>query len=193
MKNRHQIVWQCRNVKWLLLLFLILPLQGAFAQGSANLVFNVTTPRLALIDIEPSSNNNVTLQITPSPEAGESTGTFPANSDLWINYTCAKSNSDPFKKVNVQVNGTIPAGITLKIAASAATGFGRGQRGTPTGSPVTLSNTPQTLISGIGGSFTGDGIGNGHQLTFTIDIPNFNILNVSPNTTLQVIYTLADN
>jgi hypothetical protein len=181
------------SINMLLVAVMIFIGRESIAQGSANLVFNITTPRLALIDVEPSANNNINLEIAPSAEAGESTGTVPTNNSLWINYTCSKATSEPLKKINVQVNGMIPSGISLKLLAAQVVGAGKGQRGTVSGSSLILSTVPQTLITGIGGSYTGDGVGNGHQLTFSVDIADFNILNVVQNTTIQVIYTLADN
>ena len=161
--------------------------------GTSYLSFNVNIPQIALIDIEPQGNNNITFSVIPPSEAGNR---FPesgiVNSSLWMNYTNSRLVNGPLRNVNVAVLGTIPNGIELELLAMPhSTNSGRGAFGNPAG-PRILSGTPQILISGIGGCFTGDGPGNGHRLQFTFRVTDYESLHHIQNLTLQLVYTLAD-
>jgi hypothetical protein len=177
----------------LLLMFLFWGASGQ-VDGTTYLSFNVNIPQITLIDIEPQGNNNISFSVVPPSEAGNR---FPesgvTNNSLWINYTNSRLVNGPSRSVIVQVLGDIPDGVILQLQASPRSATcGRGAFGTPAGL-VTLSNSPQALISGIGGSFTGDGPGCGHQLTFTFKVTNYESLQYIQNRSLQLTYTLADN
>lgn len=174
-------------------LFLASGASGQVA-GTSYLSFNVNIPQIALIDIEPQANNNITFSVVPPSEAGNR---FPEagiiNNSLWMNYTNSRLVNGPLRTVNVAVLGTIPNGIELWLEAqNIVTVNGKGTFGSSTG-PKILSNAPQPLITGIGGCHTGDGSGNGHRLIFTFKVTNYELLNYVQNHTLQLTYTLADN
>ena len=162
--------------------------------GSSTLVINASIPQIALIDIEPQGNANIHFMVAPATEAGSQGNTAAiTNNTLWLNYTNSRLQNGPFRNVMVEASGTIPAGISLQVQASPRSGgCGKGVFGTPSGT-VTLNNSPQVLISGIGGSHTGDGPGCGHNLTYTLRVTNFELLRHSQNNNLQITYTLADN
>lgn len=196
-KYKIPVSGQVRSGMLCLLIVMLFMVTEAKAQssGTSHLAFDVMIPEIALIDIEPAGNTNFTIHVNPATEAGEKPGTVGSapNSDLWLNYTNSRTTNGPFRKVIVQVSGTIPLGTSLKLQASPRSATcGSGLFGIPAGT-ITLSNAPQVLISNIGGSYTGDGIGCGHRLNFTFQIDEFELIQYAQSTTLQVIYTLADN
>lgn len=156
---------------------------SAFAQTYS---VSFTLPQVALMDIEQTTS--IPLDLTKPIEAG-SRITNPANNTTkWLNYTSAVASGGS-RTISASINQTIP-GIDVKLQAASATGGG-GTLGTPS-SQITLSTVPTTIISGIGGAYTGNGIGSGHQLTFSL-VPNtYTNLNTS-NNTVTVTYTITDN
>jgi hypothetical protein len=175
----------------MVLLFLIVE---SSAQMQASLIFNLNLPDIALIDVEPKENNNITLSVPPPVRAGEGLDVSQVrNEELWINYTTSRRSNGAYRSVQVTMDGTIPAGMRIKLTASArAAGKGRGTFGTPAGT-LTLGSSPQTLISGIGGCFTGDGINNGHQLVFTLEVTDYALIEQVQDANLLLTYTLVDN
>jgi hypothetical protein len=175
------------------LLFILIPF-GVFAQwesGHSTVVLSI--PEVALIDIEFATGSQVQFTLLPSAEAGNASEikeTSQAN--LWINYSSALRAGQDSRSITAEVSqGQIPAGIKLYLEALKISG-GNGQRGAPTGK-VELSNQPRPIISGIGNCFTGDGINNGHQLSFSIEIANYPEFKSSGETNFLVLYTLTDN
>jgi hypothetical protein len=57
---------------------------------------------------------------------------------------------------------------------------------------LTLNNSPQTIISGIKGAYTGDGINNGYKLTYSLEIYDYKLLDFNQSATLSITLTLSD-
>ncbi len=169
-------------------------MSSAQQSGTGYLVFNVNIPEVALLDIEPDGNTDISLEVAPPGQAGEAPVlTNSSNNSLWLNYTNSRLENGPFRKVNVQLHGSLSPGIIIRLKASPGSGLcGNGMFGIPN-DEIVLSNTPQTLISGIGGAFTGDGAGCGHRLNFSFSISESELLQYTQNNIVQLTYTLADN
>ncbi|GAB3165434.1 hypothetical protein GCM10027291_08730 [Telluribacter humicola] len=145
---------------------------------------------VALLDIEPS-NDAVVLTIPATTEAGMSLS-MTSNSSKWINYTSAILAGGSTRRITAHVSsGSVPPGVRLLLSVSSPVGAGGGSRGGSI-SNLALTSSAQTILSGIGGAFTGNGINNGHQLTYTLGISNYGSL-VKASSTLMVTYTLTDN
>lgn len=157
---------------------------GSFAQ-TYNV--NFTLPQVALMDIE--QNSSINLDLTKPTEAGNRLANPANNTTKWLNYTSAVASGGT-RSITASINQLIP-GVDVKLQAAAASGSGAGTLGTPS-SQVTLSTVPTTIISGIGGAYTGNGIGNGHQLTFSVSSNTYTNLNAF-NNTVTVTYTITDN
>ncbi|UMQ40024.1 hypothetical protein MKS83_11425 [Chryseobacterium sp. Y16C] len=157
---------------------------GSFAQ-TYNV--NFTLPQVALMDIE--QNSSINLDLTKPTEAGNRLANPANNTTKWLNYTSAVASGGT-RSITASINQLIP-GVDVKLQAAAASGSGAGTLGTPS-SQVTLSTVPTTIISGIGGAYTGNGIGNGHQLTFSVSPNTYTNLNAF-NNTVTVTYTITDN
>lgn len=158
----------------------------------------ISVPEVALVDIEPAATKNIILGFTAPIEAGNPITPSTANSTLWLNYSSIKSDADPTRTVSVSVNAIIP-GIDIHVTAAAATGSGGGLLGTQA-AQLTLSATDQTIISGIGSAYTGNGANNGHNLTYALaagsgpgGVAVYADLQAMANKTATVTYTISDN
>lgn len=161
---------------------------------SGQINVHLSLPEVTLVDIEPALDNSINFTVSPALKGGESPVIQEtANQTLWLNYTSALSDGRNSRSINAEISqGTLPEGISLYLEASSYAGTGAGQLGTPTGK-IELSGTPGPLISNIGSCFTGDGINNGHQLTFSIQISDYSKIYASDNLNYVVLYTITDN
>ncbi|KFF25025.1 hypothetical protein [Chryseobacterium vrystaatense] len=163
-----------------------------------NHTITISIPEVALVDIEPAATKNITLGFTAPTEAGNPVTASTANNTLWLNYSSIKSVADPTRNVSVKVNALIP-GIDIHVTAAAATGSGGGTLGTPA-AQITLSAADQTIISGIGSAYTGNGANNGHNLTYALaagsgpgGVAVYADLQATATTLATVTYTISDN
>lgn len=154
-----------------------------FINGAANLNF-----------ISLAGGNSITLQPTAPTEAGNSLDFSNAvNSDIWINYS---SVVQPGKSHDIAVqitSGQLPDGLDLKVVASPKTGDGNGKLGKPTGE-INISGEGQTVLTDIKSCYTGAGIGNGHNLTYSLDIssPTDYYKLATGTNTITVTYTFTE-
>ncbi len=155
----------------------------------------ISIPKVALVDIEPSATKNLTLGFTAPTEAGNPIVASPTNNSLWLNYSSIKSGSDT-RSISVKLNTTI-SGVDIHVTAAPPTGTGT--LGTSAG-VLTLTNTDQTIISGIGSAYTGNGANNGSNLTYAVaagsgpgGVANYADLQVTATTQATVLYTISDN
>ncbi len=154
---------------------------------------SVTIPELTRIDLEPDVAS-LMLSLDSPLEAGQPTitGVSASNNSRWINYTCALAPGGSVKKIYVQLtNGIVPPGTRLTVQASSYSGGGAGVMGSATG-VIILGNIAQILVNNIGAGFTGNGINNGHRLTYQLSVTDFSKLNFSSSGTLQIAYTISD-
>lgn len=163
-----------------------------------NHTITISVPDVALVDIEPAATKNITLGFTAPTEAGNPIVPSAANNTLWLNYSTIKSDTKPSRSVTVKLNAIIP-GIDVHVTAASATGAGGGAVGTAAGI-LTLSAADQTIISGIGSAYTGNGANNGHNLTYALvagsgpgGVANYSDLMAKASTIATVTYTLVDN
>lgn len=163
-----------------------------------NHTITISVPEVALVDIEPAATKNITLGFTAPTEAGQPLVANAANSTLWLNYSSIKSVADPTRNVSVKLNAIIP-GIDIHVTAAAATGSGGGTLGTPA-AQLTLSAADQTIISGIGSAYTGNGANNGHNLTYALapgsgpgGVAVYADLQATATSVATVTYTISDN
>lgn len=163
-----------------------------------NHTITISVPEVALVDIEPAATKNITLGFTAPTEAGNPVVANTANNTLWLNYSSIKSVADPTRNVSVRLNALVP-GIDIRVTAAAATGAGGGTLGVPA-AQLTLSAADQTLISGIGSAYTGNGANNGHNLTYSLapgsgpgGVAAYADLQATATTVATVTYTISDN
>lgn len=163
---------------------------------SATTYFEVDIQPIALLDIETSqATTNISMTVDAPTEAGLGLGANPlvTNTHNWINYSSGVPPSVN-RKVQVNINsGTVPTGFEVRLSVASATGSGGGVLGTPGGGYIVLSSSPQDIITGIRGAYTGNGANHGHQLTYTLHYTSGNFASVEKqNVPINVIYTIID-
>lgn len=158
-------------------------------QRSVNATFNLS--QVAMIDMEPN-NSTVTLNLSSAVEAGEKAIVVATNNEKWINFSSAVASTAAPRSISVKIeDGQVPPGIYLKVSTASVAGIGKGVLGLPSGI-LTLSGTPQTLISNIRGAYTGDGINNGYKLSYSLEIFDYKLLDFNQSATLTITLTLSD-
>lgn len=168
-----------------LLLLVSFILSGVFYSQTT---VTMTLPIVTLMDIEPTGS--FALNFTAPTEAGNAIGSPTPNTSKRINYTSAIAPGGVTRRITASVNKVID-GVNIRLQASAASGAGGGTLGTPVGI-VTLSTTATTIISGIGGAYTGNGSSNGHVLTMSLTTNTYANLIAQENTAIVVTYTITE-
>ena len=107
-----------------------------------------------------------------------------------MNAQADVATSGVTRRITAAVNQVIP-GTDIRIQAAAASGSGGGTLGTPS-AQTTLTTAAQTIISGIGGAFTGNGTNNGHQLTITLTTNSYANVTARSNTPIVITYTITE-
>lgn len=156
-------------------------------------------PSVAIVDLEAAAGTTIYMGANAPTEAGDPVDfASQTNSGIWLNYSSIKSSSQfPTRDIEVAItSGPLPNGVQLSVQASPYSGNGDGTMGSPTG-PVSLSNAPQPLINGIGSCYTGDGVNNGHNLIYTLNLSGsagaYAALDSDNSNTIQITYTITDN
>ncbi|PKP14233.1 MAG: hypothetical protein CVU08_01155 [Bacteroidetes bacterium HGW-Bacteroidetes-3] len=156
--------------------------------GSISATFDLS--QVAMLDLEPN-NSTVTLNLAAN-EAGEKVTMVTANNKKWINFSSAVTSAAAPRSISIVIaDGQVPSGIYLKLSTSNKMGIGQGVLGTPSGI-LTLTSTSQNIVTGIRGAFTGDGIGNGYELTYYLEIYDYKLLDFNQSATLSITLTLSD-
>lgn len=179
----------------------ILSVNILFAQDKKFESHDVTLnlPEVAILDLELNpAVKYISLQPSVPNEAGlEISFAKARSSDLWLNYSSITiSKFDPNRSISVYYKGQLPAGIVLYLEADKDANRGDGAMGKPTGI-ISLSDFPQDIITGIGSAYTADGVGRGHNLTYSLDLsPDkgaYSLLEADQSSTVMVIFTISDN
>ncbi len=175
-----------------LMVLLCKTVHAQYDEESVNVRFSL--PEVALIDIEHTGDGTIEFELLPAAETGSSPVIKQTNSqEFWINYSSALGKFSQHRSIVAQVTGgSLPAGLDLYIQATDYAGIGSGQTGNSSGR-VMIGNDPRPIVTGIGSGFTGDGIGNGHQLNFEIDISQMEKITASESLDFTILYTLTDN
>ncbi len=163
-------------------------------QDSHTITVNI--PEVALLDIEPNASKDITATFTHSGEAGDPLTAPANNTSLWLNYSSIlKTGGATARAITVAITSGTAPGVSIKVTAGTATG-GQGTLGTPA-AQVTLTGSAQSIITGVGSAYTGDGASQGHQLTYVFEAADANYANLRSNDgspdVVTVTYTLADN
>ncbi|CAH0222771.1 hypothetical protein [Chryseobacterium sp. Bi04] len=163
-------------------------LSGPVYSQTANSTVTIALPVVTLMDVEPTGN--ITLNFTAPTEAGNALGNPTPNTSKWINYTSAITPAGLTRRITASVNKVID-GVNIRLQAAAASGAGGGTLGTSSGQ-VVLTTTPVTVISGIGGAYTGNGANNGHRLTISLVPNNYANVLTQANTAITIVYTITE-
>ncbi len=176
------------------LIMLISPFLASGQWGNRHVAVNFSMPQISLIDIEPDSDNSINYTILPGHNPGSAPVIINTQStQLWLNYTSSLPSFQGTRMITAEIaDGSAPSGFKIFLEASAYYGNGKGKMGAPAGK-VELTQHPRPVISGIGNTFTGDGINHGHRLNFTLEVSNYADIKKSENNSFTILYTLTDN
>jgi len=149
----------------------------------------IVIPKIALLDIESVSTNEITLKMVPPSEPGNSLADAMDKS-IWLNVTSV-AESGSLRDITVKLDKPMK-GIDLRVVSDVYSGSGYGKWGTPL-SEITISPNDQTLISGIKSGVTGDGAFNGFNLKYSAQIvdSDYKNLNSSASRDITVTYTIT--
>jgi hypothetical protein len=158
----------------------------------------ITIPEVALLDLESISGTTINIILITPTEAGESVSFNTVNNSIWLNYSSIiGSINDPSRVISVQMtSGEIPSGTYLEVTSATYSGDGDGAFGTPA-SAISINPTTQNIINNIGSAYTGDGVNNGHNLSYKLellpDAGSYALLDFEDSSTIEITYTLSDN
>lgn len=159
---------------------------------------NIDIPTLALIDIE-SATNSLTISLSPSApqEAGLGLNfTDNVNNNLWLNYTSIVNNNGSKNSISAKIEGELPEGVTIELfvedCVNGKGGVGKRKGGNKA---VQLSSTGKEIIHNIRTGYTGNGAGNGHNLSYSLNIDNNSDYEkiVSESKDVNVVYTIYNH
>lgn len=161
----------------------------------------------ALVDVV---NESLVFDLTPNTPSEAGLGlNFSANSklDTYLNYSLMLSNGGladgsisvkasnikPGVKLLLQADGTIAGSLNSAVHGKLGDVVATFDK-TQGSAPVELTATDQTLIENIGSSFTGDGNGNGYELTYIVALDDYALLDADDGTqdVGTVTYTIAE-
>lgn len=183
-------------------LFALVALGVAFAfntnaqdAATADHTVAIAIPEVAILDLE--GTTSVSLSVVAPTEAGAAVDFSGAtNSAVWVNYSSIVGTTETARAVAAKISANaVPSGMLLKVTAGADAGSGDGTMGTSAGQ-ITLTASDQTIISGIGSSYTADGSSNGHNLTYALELDptagSYAQINFDEDVTLTITYTISN-
>lgn len=177
-----------RDLNIIICIFSLLLSGTLLSQTTGSSSVSVTLPVVTLMDVEPTGN--ITLNFVSPTEAGLAIVNPAVNATKWINYSSAIAPAGLTRRITAAVNTIIP-GVSIRVQAAAASGSGGGTLGISSGL-VTLTTTAATIISGIGGAFTGNGTNNGHQLTISLVTNTYANLSARTSTPVIITFTITE-
>lgn len=187
------------GMKFSVLIFAILltfPFAVLAQEKTAKHEVDIEIPEVALLALVAENQTGVKLSPTSPVEAGNTIDVSSAiDNSIWINYSSIVKSNMQKRKVIAVIEGDLPTGMDLVVAASEVTGNGNGKLGEPVGK-VRLSHQPADVIMNIGSCYTGKGLSNGHYLSYQLEYDEneaqFSEL-TNEQTAVNVIYTLTDS
>lgn len=138
----------------------------------------------SLVDLAGSDKRTVFI----SGKGAEQIITPSTFDKTWLNYSSiVDGNSTNVITVNITYKN-LPAEVSIKLNVGESMGTGAGKTGKPIG-PIRLTNYPQDIIVDIGSCYTGRGIHNGHQLTYTWEWPSPYLIDQSALDDIEIAVT----
>ncbi len=146
---------------------------------------------IQLVDVEPEAAFAGSSSLS-NVEAGEAISVGGGNiedSDLWLNYTFRAAAFENAQISVYSVGTPLPAGMSIQVQIINSTtmnGYYGNNVANPNTNPVTISSSPQSLVYSFSSSYSGDGIGTGYQLKYTINNPGMEAIPAD----YQIIYEI---
>ena len=149
----------------------------------------IIVPKVAMLDIESTTSNNLILTMTSPTEAGDRILNI-SDDKIWLNVTSVVGTGET-RDISVKIDEPI-LGVDFNVASDAYSGSGFGSLGTPQ-NELTLTQLDQILVSGIRSGESGDGINNGFNLKYIAKSNNSKYGEITSTTgnEITVTYTLT--
>jgi hypothetical protein len=179
----------------LLILISVLFVERAFAQSyTAGDQITLHVNDFCLIE-----TNHAPVNLTLSTAVAGTPVTSVSNSDMYVKISSIVPWLSRRLITARLVSGAVPPGTRLTlISAPCTTANSGGRRGTPVSTPIVLSSTDQTLVTGIGSCYTGTGYNDGYKLTYTWGPYNpatdYDLMQATTNPViLTIVLTITDH
>ncbi|MDO9593569.1 MAG: hypothetical protein Q7J19_01100 [Lutibacter sp.] len=166
---------------------------------SASHDVNINIQEVALLALKSSTGTAITLAGTAPTVAGEAM-TFDnvTDSSIFMNYSSIVKGTST-RNISVALSSNVPTGLKLTVVAGANATGGAGNLGTASGE-LTLSTAPQSIVTGIGSTYTGSGASKGRNLTYKLNYlddvaTNYSALryvDLVDAAPITITYTLSD-
>lgn len=183
-------------VKYLgyILFFIAIFCDKTMAQSVAHSV-SLHVPSVAVVDVEgPGGTNSVTLSPSFSGEAGEALDFSSARDNrLWLNYTSVLGTGVNRRDITASMSSSnaLPRGMSLRLRVTDPTGTG--DVGDAINRTIRLQTSERNVVRQIRNGYTGNGVGNGCQLTYFVRFNNRQFRRLTEmNTAITVTYTMVD-
>ena len=169
----------------LLFLVPIITVSLLWAQDTATQTVTMQVREICVIDV---TGNPSPLIIVPPSNGGDMPAN-PSDNTTYAQYTSVVAQGKT-RSITAHwgANDSAPSGCELKLEATPA----GGNQGSSAGE-ITLSTTPQNIVTGIRSCATGSDSSNGAQLTYTLVIKDVESLVAGEEKTVTVTLTLTDD
>lgn len=128
-----------------------------------------------IVDLEPEPLTFVSFAGLPNIlEAGLPaipTGGANENQDIWINYSSRQASGSSVN-LSIRSNNKLPKKMKVRFEIISQNISGSGNLGTPIIGEIDVKTGAQIIIANIGTGHTGDGLGVGYNVKYTIINPN---------------------
>ncbi len=153
-------------------------------------LLNINIPTHAMVSIAGSNSTTIDFSAV-SPELAGNNVSFEQESEkkLYLNYSSIVSSGNT-NSIDAKVSN-LPDGLKINLnISSSVNGGAKGQTGT--GHSVSLDTDGKTVVSEIGSCYTGNGVGKGHTLDYSVEVDesNYHLL-VATEHHITVTYTIS--
>lgn len=174
--------------KWVMFLVMMGAGVSTWAQATSQVGISVTLPTVSLLDIEPATGINLSLQ---APTEAGNPVTTSISSAKYLNFTSAVVLGGS-RAIYARISsGSVPSGLGLRLYVG--TGSGVGTIGGRTTNSLLVDGIDRMIVSGIGGAYTGNGMGAGYPVSYGLEILNYSQLRYTFANSLTITYTILDN
>jgi len=155
------------------------------AQDTASQTVTMQVREICVIDV---TGNPSPLVIYPPADGGDMPAN-PSNDSTYAQYTSVVEQGKTRSiTAHWAAGDSAPTGCELRLKATPA----GGNQGSSVGE-ITLSTTPQNIVTGIRSCATGRGSSDGAKLTYTLVITDVESLVAGEEKTVTVTLTLTDD
>ncbi len=137
--------------------------------------------------------NAPALSLEQPTAAGKPIAAVSTAGDCYLQYTSVVADGAAgTNEITVHMASAMPAATTLEVQAGTDAGSGSGTIGTPSTKTIGLvQGSAEPLIADIGSCFTGDGLTDGHPLTYTWTVNgDYADLDITAEKSILITYTI---